>query len=300
MLVSMATITPNLWYDGEAELAAATYTALFPDCRVVATTRYPSTDLPDFQADMAGKVLTIDLEIGGQPFTLINAGPEFRPNPSISFMLNFDPSQVPDARERLDALWAGLSDGGRTLMALGEYPHSARYGWVEDRFGVSWQLILTDPRGEPRPFVLPTLTFGGAAQNRAAEAVAYYLDVLPGSHPGTTLAFAEPHGPAAAGAVQFSDLVLAGQRFVAMDAAAEQGFSFTEGVSLAVTCQDQAEIDRLWAALSAVPEAEQCGWCRDRFGVSWQIVPEAMRALMGRPGAYQHMLEMKKLVIADF
>lgn len=300
MLGSMTTITPNLWYDGQAEQAAATYTALFPDCRVVSTTRYPSTGLPDFQADMAGQVLTIDLEIGGQPFTLINAGPEFRPNPSISFMVNFDPSRLPDAREKLDALWAGLADGGRTLMPLGDYPHSPRYGWVEDRFGVSWQLILTDPDGEPRPFVLPTLTFGGAAQNRAAEAVDHYLDVLPGSRPGVKVTFSEQHGPAAPGAVQFSDLVLAGQWFVAMDAAAAQDFSFTEGVSLAVTCQDQAEIDRLWSALSSVPEAEQCGWCKDRFGVSWQIVPEAMATLMERPHAYEHMLEMKKLVIADF
>jgi predicted 3-demethylubiquinone-9 3-methyltransferase (glyoxalase superfamily) len=67
-----------------------------------------------------------------------------------------------------------------------------------------------------------------------------------------------------------------------------------------VQCEDQAEIDRLWNALSAVSEAEQCGWLKDRYGVSWQIVPTDMAELMARPGAFEHMLELKKLVIADF
>lgn len=111
-------------------------------------------------------------------------------------------------------------------------------------------------------------------------------------------------GPAPAGAVMFSDFQLEGQWFTAMDSAGEQDSSFTCGVSLEVCCADQAEIDRLWAALwaalSAVPEAEQCGWLADRFGLSWQIVPENMGELMQRPSSYQRMLGMKKLVIANF
>jgi predicted 3-demethylubiquinone-9 3-methyltransferase (glyoxalase superfamily) len=85
-----------------------------------------------------------------------------------------------------------------------------------------------------------------------------------------------------------------------MDSGVEQQFEFGCGVSLEVQCTDQAEIDRLWEALSAVPEAEQCGWLADRFGVSWQIVPADMAELMQRPDAYEHMMGMKKLVIADF
>ena len=300
MLGSMTSITPNLWCDGDAEAAAALYTSAFPDSRVLATSRYPATDLPEFQAAMAGSVLTIDLEIGGHPFTLINAGPEFPITPALSFMVNFDPSRDPDARDHLDALWVRLLDGGRALMELGEHPFSAHYGWVEDRHGVSWQLILTDPAGEPRPFIVPALLFGGAAQNQAAAAVDHYLSVFPGSRLGTRVLYAEPTGPASAGAVMFSDFQLADQWFVAMDAGGEQDFSFTEGVSLSVTCADQVEIDRVWSALSAVPESEQCGWCKDRFGVSWQVVPEGMAELMAGPDAYRNLLEMKKIVIADF
>ena len=85
-----------------------------------------------------------------------------------------------------------------------------------------------------------------------------------------------------------------------MDSGVEQPFTFSPGVSLSVQCADQAEIDRLWDALSAVPEAEQCGWLVDRAGVSWQIVPANMAELMAKPDAFAHMMPMKKLIIADF
>ena len=87
---------------------------------------------------------------------------------------------------------------------------------------------------------------------------------------------------------------------MATDFGADPAFLFSEGLSLEVQCEDQTEIDRLWDALSAVPDAEQCGWLKDRYGVSWQIVPENMAELMARPNAFERMLEMKKLVIADF
>lgn len=98
----------------------------------------------------------------------------------------------------------------------------------------------------------------------------------------------------------FSDFTLNGQCFAAMDSAVAQPFSFSPGISIEVQCEDQAEIDRLWEALSAVPEAEQCGWLQDKFGVSWQVVPKNMGDLMARPGAFEKMLNMKKLVIEDF
>ena len=165
--------------------------------------------------------------------------------------------------------------------------------------------MLTDPAGDPRPFILPALMFGGPAQNRAAEAVDHYLAAFSGGSFGTCALgnralYTEAFGPVVPGSVQFSDFRIGDQWFVAMDAGMEQDFTFDCGVSLLVHCKDQAEIDRLWERLSAVPEAEQCGWLADRFGVSWQIVPENMEELMQRPHAFEHMLEMKKLVIADF
>lgn len=296
----MQQIVPNLWFDHRAEEAVAFYTSVFPDSRTGSVTRYPTEGLPDFQQEFAGAVLVMEFELAGQPFTALNAGPEFTFTPANSFFVNFDPSRDPQARTHLDALWAALEDGGEVLMALDSYPYSPRYGWVQDRFGLSWQLMLTNPDGEPRPTVVPSLLFGNAAQNRARQALEYYADAFPDSRIGNLMPYSEATGAAAAGALAFGEVQLSGTWFAAMDDAEAQGFPFTEAVSYAVHCDGQEEIDRLWAKLSYVPEAEACGWCKDRFGVSWQIVPSNMEHLMARPGAYQKMLGMKKLVIDEF
>lgn len=146
-------ITPNLWYDGNAKEAVDYYLTVFPNSKVISTSYYPTEGLLDFQKDLAGKVLTVDFELEGQRFTAINAGPEFKFNESVSFL---------------------------------------------------------------------------------------------------------------------------------------------------VECKDQDEIDYYWEKLSSTPEAEQCGWCKDQFGLSWQVVPEGMDRYLEKPGAFQNMMQMKKIVIADF
>ncbi|CEI31907.1 VOC family protein [Propionibacterium freudenreichii] len=165
---------------------------------------------------------------------------------------------------------------------------------------MNWQLMLTDPEGEPRPFVIPQFMFPYRSA-KARQALDYWTGVFPNAAPGTIVGY-EPGQGQPERTILFSDFRLAGQWFSAMDSGAQlpEGWEFNEAVSLVVECADQTEIDHYWAALSAVPEAEQCGWCKDRFGVSWQIVPQNMDELMARPGAYQEMLAMKKLVIADF
>lgn len=299
----MQRIVPNLWFAGNAPEAAAFYTRAFPEASSFVSGRYPESDLPEFQKEFAGQPVTVDLDIGGYRIVLINAGGEFSPTAAMSFMVNIDPSMFDGgedaARQQFDALWESLSDGAEIFMPVGEYPFSKRYGWVQDRFGVSWQLILTDPAGEPRPFLMPSLLFSGEVQNRAQEAIEFYTSLFDDARIGTVAAYPEPTGPAAAGALMFAEFQLEGQWFTGMDSGAPGTFIFTPGNSLQVECADQAEIDRLWEALSAVPEAEQCGWLVDRFGVSWQIVPTGMGALMKRPGAYERMLQMKKIVIAD-
>ena len=296
-------ITPNLWFNGNAEEAAQYYTAIFPDSSVIDTQYYPQTaqeGLADFQLDMAGKALTVEVSLTGHNFVLINAGPEFTPNPSISFMVNFDPSRDNNAKQNLDDMWQKLMDGGQALMPLDKYPFSEWYGWVKDKYGITWQLILTDPDGDERPFIIPSLMFGGAAQNRAAEAIDFYLEVFSNTKAGLRYPYGEPTGPAGADNLMFAEFQIENQWFVANDSGVEQPFTFNEAISLEVRCKDQAEIDHLWEKLSSVPESEQCGWCKDKFGVSWQIVPENMGELMQRPGAYSKMMAMKKLVIADF
>lgn len=296
----MQKIVPNLWFDHAAVEAVDFYLSAFPSARKLGTQHYPMEGLLDFQEEFAGKELTVEFEIAGFRFVAINAGSEFTPTPSLSFLLNFDPSRDPDAQEHLDDLWDALGDGGTALMPLDSYDFSPHYGWMQDRYGVSWQLMLTNPEGEPRPFITPDLLFGGAAQNRAAEAAAFYVDTFPGSRVGGDIRYPAQAGPAVPGSVMFTDIEVFGQWFALMDAAVKQDFTFTPAVSLMVLCEDQAEIDRYWEALSAVPEAEQCGWCTDKFGVSWQVVPAHLATLMLTPASFTKMLHMRKIDIAAF
>ncbi|MFD5599697.1 VOC family protein [Leucobacter sp. NPDC058333] len=295
-------IVPNIWCQGNAEEAGTFYARVFPDTASEVESRYPETGLLEFQKPLAGKPLTVAVHLAGFRLTLVNAGTEFAPNPSISMFLTFGNARFGDrdgARAALQGVWDQLADGGTVLMPLDTYPFSEYYGWVQDRFGMSWQLGLADASNADPVFVTPSLMFGGKAQNRAAAARDRYLEVFPDAKPGGSYPYGTPRGPATAESLMYSDFTLCGQNFSAMDSGVEQDFSFTCGVSLEVRCADQAEIDRLWEALSAVPEAEQCGWLEDEFGVSWQIVPENMGELMERPNAFEHMLEMHKIVIAD-
>ena len=276
----MQRIVPTIWFNRNADEAAEFYADVFPDTLVDARVPHPES----------GETLTVDVLIDGYRVTLLNGGPEFGPTPAISFFVNFDPSRMEDARGELDRLWARLTDGGIVLMPLDRYDFSEHYGWVADRFGVNWQLMLTDPAGEPRPYIIPNLMYGGQAR----QAVDDYVALFPGAQVGTRVTYPD------SGEVMFSEFQLYGEWFTAMDSAVEQPFTFTPGLSLMVNAHGQEEIDRLWNGLSAVVALGQCGWLQDRYGVSWQIVPDNMAELMARPGAYQRMLGMGKLVIDEF
>lgn len=267
---------------------------------IIETVRYPETGLLDFQEPFAGKSLTVDLSIAGYRFTLINAGEEFAPNPSISFMVNFDALRDPQHRQHLDCIWKKLLDGGKELIPKDQYPFSEYYGWVEDKFGVSWQLITSSPEENPGPTVVTSLMFGGAAQYKAVEAQEFYVSVFPHSEVGPRAPYGQQTGPATPEAVMFSQFQLDGEWIFAMDSGVKQDFSFTEGISLIYAADGQEQLDEIWEALSAIPEAEACGWLKDKFGLSWQIVPRNMAELMSKPGAYEKLMNMKKIIIADF
>lgn len=146
--------------------------------------------------------------------------------------------------------------------------------------------------------ITANLWFDGVAK----EAVDFYTSVFPNSkindivnYPTEGLADFQKD---MAGKVLTVDFELDGVRFTAINAGPE--FKFTEAVSFVITCKDQAEIDYYWEKLSKVPESEQCGWCKDQYGLSWQVVPENMGELMQRPNAYEHMMEMHKIEIDKF
>jgi predicted 3-demethylubiquinone-9 3-methyltransferase (glyoxalase superfamily) len=291
----MKKITPHLWLDKEAKEAANFYTTLFPDSKVTNTTTITNT--PSGDTDI------VSFELSGIPFMAISAGPLFKFNPAISFMVNFDPSRDPNAKENLDKLWEKLIDGGKSLMPLAEYPFSKWYGWVQDKYGLSWQLILTNPEGEERPPVIPSLLFVGDKYGKAEEASDFYLSVFKDGERGAIAHYGAGMEPDKEGAVMFTDFRLEGTWFAAMDSGHKHDFSFNEAISFMVSCETQEEIDYYWEKLSAVPESEQCGWLKDKFGVSWQIVPTTMNKMMAEgtkeqiDRVTQAFLKMKKFDI---
>lgn len=292
----MQKIVPHLWFDTQAKEASAFYVSVFGNNSKILNS---STlhDTPSGDTDIVG------FEIWGYEFQSISAGPYFKLNPAISFMVNFDPSQDKDALTKIDEIWGKLMDGGKALMPIDKYPFSERYGWVQDKFGVTWQLILTKPEGEERPLIIPASLFTGEVTGKAEEATEFYLSVFKNSKRGALVKYGPGSEPNVEGTVMFTDYMLEGGWFAAMDSPPMHDFNFNEAISLIVRCEDQKEIDYYWEKLSAVPESEQCGWLKDKFGVSWQIVPKEMDEMMAngtkeqKDRVTQAFLKMKKFDI---
>lgn len=294
----MNKITTHLWFDKEAKEASEFYVSVFGGDSKVKNIN-TLKDTPSGDADI------VSFDLLGTPFMAISAGPYFKFTQAISFLVNFDPSKDKNAEQNIDTVWNKLSEGGKVLMEIQEYPWSKRYGWVQDKYGLGWQLMLTNPDGDQRPEIIPSLLFVGDVYGKAKEAVEFYLSVFKDSKLGNMLHYGANQEPNKEGTVMFSDFQLLGQWFTAMDGGGEHNFKFNEAISFIVNCKDQAEIDYYWEKLSAVPESEQCGWLKDKFGVSWQIVPEEMNKMMGSKDkeaikrVTEAFLKMKKFNIAE-
>ncbi|MCG7346450.1 VOC family protein [Sporosarcina sp. ACRSL] len=298
MTEKIQSIVPHLWFDKDANEAAAFYTSIFPDSRI--TNETALHDTPSGDANL------ISFELWGQKFMAINAGPFFKFNPSVSFMVNFDPSREIEASEKINEVWSKLSESGIVLMPFDKYPFSEKYGWIQDKYGLSWQLILTNPEGEERPPILPSLMFAGDNCGKAEEAIHFYLSVFKESKQGQFVRYPQGMEPNKEGTLMFSDYSLLNHWFTAKDSAGDHQFCFNEAISFMVYCDTQEEIDDYWDKLSAVPGSEQCGWLKDKFGVSWQIVPREMEKMMGGSSTPEQIervsqatLKMKKLDLAE-
>lgn len=285
----MQKIIPHLWYDKEALEAVSLYVSLFEDSKILHTRVISDTPSGDTQV--------VDFQLAGMRFSAISAGPYFSLNPSISLMV------ACSSAEEVDSLYSSLSAGGSTLMPLGEYPFSRRYAWLQDRYGLSWQLMLADMAQELRR-IRPTLLFAGEVCGRAEEALNYYLCVFDGSSKGYVSHYQPGEAADKRSGINYSELSILDAQLIAMDHGLGGDFTFNEAFSFIINCTDQAEIDYFWDKLSAVPEAEQCGWVKDRFGLSWQIVPETLDDLLDRctkeeaKRVTEAFLSMKKLDMA--
>ena len=286
---NMEKITPHLWFDNNAEEAAKFYTSIFKDSRLKNVTTLHNTP--------SGTVEIITIEVLGQEFTLISAGPLFKFNPSVSFLV------ACSTKEEVNELWKKLSEGGTALMDLGEYPFSEKYGWVQDKYGLSWQIMfMGDHKIKQR--IIPTLMFVGKQNGKAEEAINFYSSVFGNARVGDILRYSKGEEPDKEGTVKHASFMLEDQDFAAMDSAHEHNFAFNESISFMVHCNTQKEIDYYWEKLSVYPEAEQCGWIKDKYGLSWQIVPNIMDEMLKDNDekkiarVTEAFLQMKKLNIA--
>jgi predicted 3-demethylubiquinone-9 3-methyltransferase (glyoxalase superfamily) len=287
---NMQKITPHLWFDKEADEASKFYMSLFEGSKLKNKTIL--NDTPSGTVDM------ITVELAGQEFMLLSAGPLFRFTPAVSFLI------ACNTVAEVEMLWKKLSEKGEALMPLGTYPHSEKYGWVMDKYGLSWQVMHMGDF-EIKQKITPTLMFVGEQCGNTEAAIQFYTSVFNDSKIGDILRYGEGAAPDKPGTIQHVAFTLENQDFAAMDSAHEHDFTFNEAISFVVNCDTQEEIDYYWDKLSAVPEAEQCGWLKDKYGFSWQIAPTIMNDMMQNKDAKklaqvtQAFLKMKKFDIAE-
>lgn len=269
-------IYPCLWFNGNAREAATFYCSVFSHSKITA-------DNP----------LVVLFESSGQQFMCLNGGPEFVFNPSVSFFV------VCESESEIDSTWKHLAEGGKVLMPIDKYDWSEKYGWVQDKYGVNWQLAFGKMQEKGQKFS-PVMMFTGEMQGKAEEAVHYYTSVFkPSSITGILKYTAEDDDKE--GTVKHAQFRLGQNVVMAMDSSLPHGFSFNEAISLVVECDSQEDIDYYWSKLSEGGTEGHCGWLKDRYGMSWQIVPVVLKKLMSEPErsarVVQAFMQMKKFNI---
>jgi len=276
-------IFPCLWYDGDAKESADFYCKIF-NGKITA-------DTP----------MVLNIELFGQKLMLLNGGPHFEKNASVSLMV------MCETEEEVQKYWDQLEDGGIVLMALDSYPWSKKYGWIRDKFGVTWQLYLGEKKSEQR--IIPTLMFIHQNNGRTMEAMELYTEIFPNSKIESVLKYGDGVGDESHEVpenVQHAHFQINDYSLFCMDNSYDHKFDFNEGISMVIMTENQEETDHLWNSLTADGGRESmCGWLKDKFGMSWQIVPKRLIELMSDSDqmkaqkVVQAMMKMQKIVIKD-
>ena len=293
----MQKITPFLWFDNNAEDAANFYVDVFDNSKILNITRY-NDDSAKASGQKSGTAMTIAFQLEGQTFSALNGGSHFKINPSISFFVYCE------SENKIEKLYNRLADGGVVMMPLDKYDWSPKYAWVQDKFGVSWQLDVEKINNSQK--ILPALLFANEKFDKVKEAVTFYTSVFPDSKIILEAPFDKSMG-LVDDTLLFAQFKLSDYLFNAMSGSTmKHDFDFNEAFSLVVNCQDQEEVDYYWNKLTSDGGAEsQCAWLKDKFGVSWQIVPKILPELLQDkdPAKSQRvmnaMLQMKKIIVAE-
>jgi predicted 3-demethylubiquinone-9 3-methyltransferase (glyoxalase superfamily) len=269
-------IYPCLWFDGNAKEAAEFHCSVFANSKI-------TTDTP----------MVVNFELSREKFMGLNGGPNFKFNPTISFFA------ICETKEEIVTCWNKLIEGGSVMMPLNKYPWSEKYGWLQDKFGVSWQLMQGSVEAMGQK-IIPALMFTGSQASKAEQAMNFYASIFSDSKIKDINRYvAGEHD--VEGTIKHARFQLDKENFVAMDSSAPHGFQFNEAISFVVDCETQQEIDYYWSKLTEGGQENQCGWLKDKFGVSWQIVPTILGKLMSDPNKSQRVvaafMQMKKFDI---
>ena len=270
-------ITPCLWYNGQAQEAAALYCSVFTDAKITAQSP-----------------IVTGINVSGHSITLLDGGPMYKPNPSISFFY------ICEKEDELNKIWDAFSKEGTVLMALDKYPWSEKYGWINDKFGISWQISL-GKISDVGQKITPCFMFTGKQYGRPDEVIAHYSSIFRNVKVDGILRYGANELPDEEGKIKHAQFALNDQKFMIMESAAPHNFGFTEGISLTIHCETQKEIDYYWEKLTESGAESMCGWLKDKFGVSWQIIPTVLNKIMNDPAkagkAAQAFMSMRKLNI---
>ncbi len=274
--MSAKSIYTCLWFDNQGKEAAEFYCSIFKESKI-----------------KESNALVTTFEISGKTFMCLSPGPMFKMNASISAFV------VCESIAEVDRIWNKLIDGGKAMMPLDKYDWSPRYGWLQDKYGFTWQISFDEKN--KKQIVRTSLLFTGEVFGKAEEAINFYSSLIKNSK--TTTLFHYPKGAPHEGKVLYSEFELNGFEMIAMDGPGEHKFKFDEGISLVIECDTQQEIDLYWDTFTKQGGKESnCGWCADKFGVWWQVIPSKLSTWMSdpvkSPKVVEAFMKMKKFDIA--
>ncbi|MFN8258331.1 MAG: VOC family protein [Bacteroidales bacterium] len=265
-----------LWFNNNAKEAVEIYSKSFQGLKI-------ANETP----------MVINFEFEGQKVMCLNGGPMYRPNPSISLFVVFS------TENEIQRAWDYISEGGSVLMPLNKYEWSQKYGWLNDKFGVSWQFFLgnKDDFGQK---LIPNILFTGSNAGKAREAINHYIKIFENSSVVAMNEYKAGDNDVE-GYLKHARFKLRNSQFIIMDSSLTHHFGFSEGNSFVIECENQEEIDFFWNKLTEDGEEGQCGWLKDKYGISWQVVPAILSELMSDDEKAERVvaafLKMKKFEI---
>lgn len=272
--MNLPAIAPCLWFDNEAEEAVKFYSSLFDKSSVKRISRYGKEGF-EFHHKPEGSVMTVEFELNGQNFLALNGGTDFKFNESVSLFVYCG------SEERINFLYKKLSEGGSVNMPLDKYDWSPKYAWVKDKFGVSWQLDIDDINSPQK--IVPALLFANEKFNLVKEAANHFTSIFPNSKIIMEYPFDKSMN-LPEGTLLFAQFKLNNYLFNAMSGGTmKHNFDFNDAISFIVYCNTQEEIDYYWQKLTDGGQEVQCGWLKDKFGISWQVVPTILNDLLDEP-----------------